>query len=282
MKLGHKLILAPVITAVVVLATGPARFGAPGPVRRSGDGPLQCRSEPYPDPGERARSSRADACRHLPRDDHHRFVRRCQDGGLRKDLATRSAGMKTTLGTLSAQAGIDATVRHRHRIGQPPDSTTTSSAATRRWTWRPWIPTPVSRPCRAPMKPTASWPRPWRRHGPHEGHLRCSRKRRGGADDTQPLAADAAVAGGGRRGGGAVLAGPAQGGPGPRTGLGIRARDCRRQPVRDRANGSQGRIGRVADGTGCHADVAGTHREPGAQHHRQHQHGERTDRHGQP
>ncbi len=111
MKLGHKLILAPVITAVVVLATGQldsvllGRSGEEAMARFNADlDHIQALSNVQDQVGQmhtgvyRAMTiigSYSDA----------------QTAALRKDLSTRGGQMKAALGALASAAGVDATVR---------------------------------------------------------------------------------------------------------------------------------------------------------------------------
>ena len=111
MKLGLKLVLAPVITAVVVLATGQldsvllGRSGEAAAARFSADlSHIQTLAGVQDQVGQ----MHAGIYRAMT------IIGSYDDAkttALREDLATRSAGMKTTLGTLSAAPGIDATVR---------------------------------------------------------------------------------------------------------------------------------------------------------------------------
>ncbi|MBE0547925.1 MAG: HAMP domain-containing protein, partial [Rubrivivax sp.] len=111
MKLGHKLILAPVITAAVVLATGQldsvllGRSGEEAMARFDADlNHIQALSNVQDQVGQmhtgvyRAMTiigSYSDA----------------QTAALRKDLSTRGGQMKAALGALTNEPGIDATVR---------------------------------------------------------------------------------------------------------------------------------------------------------------------------
>ncbi len=111
MKLGLKLVLAPVTTAVVVLATGQlasvllGRSGEAATARLNADlSHIQTLASVQDQVGQMHAGIYRAMTIIGSYDD-------AKTAALRKELATKSAGMKTTLGTLSAQAGIEATVR---------------------------------------------------------------------------------------------------------------------------------------------------------------------------